>query len=591
MHRLVPRPLLLAGALLLVASRPAPGADPTRSGLAAPPAPPATLARVPVGRSLTDLSLPVYAHLRGADGAEYALVLAPGERLAVVSGARRLAASVRPDELHVASARRPGVRSRASALAEVLHDDGRHVVVRATAAQAEALAAAGFELVHLGGEPMVVAPAAPRAAFPAVTRDPGVAAAVDAISTTDVSGTIGELSGEQTVTVGGAPVTIRTRHTNSGLPIEQATQLALERFQSWGLAASYHAWTYYGSPRRNVVAELPGTTLASEVVVLCAHLDDMPSGSLAPGADDNASGSAAVLLAARELSVSRFQRTIRFVLFTGEEQGLRGSAAWAAALQAAGTNVVAVLNLDMISWDVAGGPVLRLHTRLTSNPGYAGDAAIATVFQDAAAEYVGTALLPVVTADGETASDHSSFWSRGWPALLAIEDDGDDFNAYYHTTSDRLGTLNLAYATAFTKAAAAAAAHLAGPVPRQTSYWALAPCRVLDTRDAGRPAGFGPPALAAGETRTFAAASTCGIPADAAALVLNATVVGPEAAGHLTLFAGGGQLPETSTVAFSPGTTRASLVVVPAGVSASFSVHNASTSSSHVLVDVTGVFR
>jgi hypothetical protein len=73
-------------------------------------------------------------------------------------------------------------------------------------------------------------------------------------------------------------------------------------------------------------------------------------------------------------------------------------------------------------------------------------------------------LTPIITPDGATWSDHSSFWDYGYPAIVAIEAD-DDFNDYnYHTTSDTLSTLNLTYFTWFVKAAVGTIAHMAGPV-------------------------------------------------------------------------------------------------------------------------------
>ena len=74
------------------------------------------------------------------------------------------------------------------------------------------------------------------------------------------------------------------------------------------------------------------------------------------------------------------------------------------------------------------GPTLRLHTRTTSNPGYPGDRAIADVFVDVVSNYgLSGSLTPIIDPDGITASDHSPFWNKGYSAILAIEDDEDDF--------------------------------------------------------------------------------------------------------------------------------------------------------------------
>jgi Zn-dependent M28 family amino/carboxypeptidase len=271
------------------------------------------------------------------------------------------------------------------------------------------------------------------------------------------------LSGETPVTIGGAAYTIASRYTKSGTPIPKATQYVYERMSALGLTTSYHAWSACGTSNRNVVAEKIGATRPSEIVLITAHLDDLPSGSTAPGADDNASGSVGVWLAAEILRQSQFERTLRFIFFTGEEQGLCGSARYAASVSA--QNIVAVYNLDMIAWDAVGSPILRLYTRASSDPGYAGDLAIANTFIGVVNAYSLTGnLAPTLDTDEWGYSDHASFWDRGFAAILAIEDDVNDFNSNYHKASDRLAALNLTYFTNFVKASVGTAAHLALPV-------------------------------------------------------------------------------------------------------------------------------
>ena len=566
-----------------------PGGAPRVSAAAPLPPTPGVLARVPVGDSLAGLPVPAYAHLRGPDGADYVLAFAPAAALAALRGSRSLAAAADPAEFVVATERRRGARARAASLAEVVLDDGRHVVARATAAQAEALAAAGFDLARLPSTPVVAA--APEPLPSAIAYDPAIAALVASVTPAAVEETAGGLSGVHPVTVGGVPVTLTTRHTGSGEAISRATQHAFEHLAASGLAPAFHSWAASGWSGRNVVADLPGANRPSEVVVVCAHLDDRPELGAAPGADDDASGATGVLLAARALAGTRFARTIRFALFTGEEQGLLGSASWAASLASAGANVVAVLNLDMIGWDGAGTPTVLLHTRPTSSPGFTADAAIADTFVRAAALYVEGALAPLAVADGEPASDHASFWNRGWPGVLAIEDDLSDLNPWFHTADDTLARLDLGYFTSFAKAAVATAAHLGEPAVPAATFTPLTPCRIVDTRDAGRPAGLGLPAMPAHGTRTFSVASLCGIPPDAVALVVNATVVEPAAPGWVTLYPDSGTPPGTSSVHFSPGRIRSCSSVVPLAPGALLGALNASAGPLHLVLDVSGAFR
>jgi Zn-dependent M28 family amino/carboxypeptidase len=224
-------------------------------------------------------------------------------------------------------------------------------------------------------------------------------------------------------------------------------------------------------------------------VIICGHLDST-SGSpstLAPGADDNGSGSVAVLLAAEILSHYTFDATLRFILFTGEEQGLYGSSAYAQMVQ--GQDIRGVLNMDMIAWDSQGGPDMDVHSRST----VPGNTALADLFIDVVGAYQ-LPLTPVRYDNGTGASDHAPFWSYNIPAILAIEnhtvDAGvpRDFNAYYHTTSDRVQYFNNNYFRAMAQASLATFAHMGGL--RTACYWADLNCSgLVDAQDVTAAAG------------------------------------------------------------------------------------------------------
>jgi Zn-dependent M28 family amino/carboxypeptidase len=167
------------------------------------------------------------------------------------------------------------------------------------------------------------------------------------------------------------------------------------------------------------------------------------------------------MMAAKTLRRHLFQRTVRFVFFTGEEQGMLGSNAYANAAYASGDNIVGVLQFDMLGWDNSGGPVVRLHTRTASNPGHSADKVIADLFVDVVSGYgLSSSISALLTADGLSASDHSSFWNKNYPAILAIEDYPAD-SSPIHTVNDRLSSLNLGYYTSFVKAGIGTAALLA----------------------------------------------------------------------------------------------------------------------------------
>ena len=412
-------------------------------------------------------TLPTHAFLHDAANRDYALVVAPLSRLSQSGASYRVLDmnATRASDYVIALERRAGARTQAAQQFAVLYDDGRQIVMRLPFAQADALSALGFSIQRLDDSPMVLRAAAPLRAPQVSLPDPTVATMIAQVQSSTVSDYTAQLSGEVPATIGGAPHTIASRHTGSGTHIQKATQYVYERMQTFGLTVSYHNWNACGYSNRNVIGEKIGQTRPNEIVLVVAHLDDQPSPTYTPGADDNASGSVGVLIAAEILRQYNFERTLRFVFFTGEEQGMCGSAQYAAYVAGPGQNIVAVHNLDMIAWNAVDGPTLRLHTRAPSNPGYSGDLAIANTFVSVVNTYgLSGNLSPIVDSDSMGYSDHASFWARGFSSILAIEDDDNDFDAYYHTTNDRLSTLNLTYFTNYVKASVGTAAHLALPL-------------------------------------------------------------------------------------------------------------------------------
>ena len=116
--------------------------------------------------------------------------------------------------------------------------------------------------------------------------------------------------------------------------------------------------------------------------------------------------------------------------------------------------------------------------------------------------------------------------------------------------------------------------------------YTVPPCRVIDTRD------ISAPALSEGQWRRFGVGGNCGVSATARVIVLNVTVVGPTAAGYLTLFPGdAAMVPLASTINFRPGQVRANNAVVPLGADGTLGILNGSLGSTHVIVDVVGYFE
>lgn len=257
-----------------------------------------------------------------------------------------------------------------------------------------------------------------------------------------------------------------SRWSCDGPAIDRALEYTRQYFESLGFKTRLDPYSLgcRPGPSHNIEAELPGTESA-QLVLLVAHLDSyitgVSRGSPAPGADDDASGSAAVLEAARILSQYKFKHTIRFVLFTGEEQWTVGSSAYARKLASAGAQILGVFNMDMIGYDSDDNGLFEMWVRPGESEELA-DLIVRTI------ETYGIALAPDVLADPRRGGDHESFWRRGYPALMIIEDtefgETEDFNPCYHTSCDVLRMLNLSYAQRIAQAVIGAAAQLAEPV-------------------------------------------------------------------------------------------------------------------------------
>ncbi len=207
-----------------------------------------------------------------------------------------------------------------------------------------------------------------------------------------------------------------------------------------------HTWA-----QPSVILTLQGSTVPDEVVVIGGHLDSInSSGSVAPGADDDASGIATLTEVLRVALAQNYKpaRTVKFMAYAAEEVGLKGSQAIATAHKNAGVNVVGVLQLDM-----------------TNYRGSSVDVGLMTDYTNAAQNTFVTHLLstyaPGVTwansQCGYGCSDHASWNSQGYPTSMPFEALMNQHNPYIHTTNDTLaqsaGTAE--HALKFAKLAAA----------------------------------------------------------------------------------------------------------------------------------------
>lgn len=187
----------------------------------------------------------------------------------------------------------------------------------------------------------------------------------------------------------------------------------------------------------NVIGVIEGSSLKNEYVVIGAHYDHLGLGgssSLAPdrkgihyGADDNASGVAGLLELARIFSISRAQRSIIFAAFSGEEEGLLGSAHYVKSPLVPIENTIAMLNMDMIG---------RMRDDKLVIGGMGTSPAWKAIVEEANRT---RGLVLTYQDDGYGPSDHASFYARDLPVLFFFTGNHED----YHKPSDTYDKINV----------------------------------------------------------------------------------------------------------------------------------------------------
>jgi hypothetical protein len=235
-----------------------------------------------------------------------------------------------------------------------------------------------------------------------------------------------------------------------------SAQYIFDEFSNYSaLSVESDYFWYNGYLVRNIIATLPGLNESNDkVYVVGGHYDSYSQTdpwNNAPGADDDASGTAVALEAAKILSQYRFDATIIFAAWTAEEVGLVGSAHWVKNAEEKGMEIGAYLNFDMIGYDP--------DNKMGLDIGYNDD----SIWISDEMELINTDYsigLNITTGQGGSRSDHASFWAWGYPAVECIE---SEFNTpYYHTVNDTVDKLNMEFDKKVTQLGIATLAKLAG---------------------------------------------------------------------------------------------------------------------------------
>lgn len=281
-----------------------------------------------------------------------------------------------------------------------------------------------------------------------------------------------QLSGQLPIIANGLNDTIKTRFSYS-LGNEKAYKFMRNLLIQYGLKVDSFIFSPNG---KNLFGIKTGYKYPDKRLMIGAHYDNAGSWAVAPGADDNASGTAAVLEAARIFSKYDFPYTIVFALWDEEEQGALGSKYYTSTIMGQPGTFMGYINLDMIGWDGNIDTVADIHVRSIAN-----SMQLAERAQNCNLKYNVGLNLHIVNP-GSPATDHYPFWENGLTAIGINEEYDKDFNPYWHTPADTLGHFNLDFYQRCTKLAYATLADCSldtvstlsifeKPLPNNISIW------------------------------------------------------------------------------------------------------------------------
>lgn len=218
-----------------------------------------------------------------------------------------------------------------------------------------------------------------------------------------------------------------------------------------GLSVSEQPFTVNGKVVANLETEVKGTTKAQEIVVIGAHYDSAPG---TPGANDNASGVAALLELARLCASSHPARTVRFVAFVNEEapyfQGEEmGSVVYARRAKERREKIVGMMSLETIGYysDQPGSqrypaPLSHFYPDTGNFIGFVSNwnsqsllRQVIGAFRRGGTKFPSEGVAAPAAIPGIGWSDQWSFWQEGYPALM-VTDTAPFRYPHYHEPSD-----------------------------------------------------------------------------------------------------------------------------------------------------------
>lgn len=233
------------------------------------------------------------------------------------------------------------------------------------------------------------------------------------------------------------------------------------KYTSFGYSTSNfqeHSWTASGYSSKNFIVTKAGTIYPNKFVIVCGHFDSING----PGTNDNGSGTSIILELARILKNVPTDYSIKFIHFSGEEQGLLGSSRYVSEIVNGTTpkmDIKVVVNLDQVGGLASKANTKLYHDKDQSNPASNNAAAAIAVQELANCTLLYSPL--AVDFDPAESTDYVPFQQNGEIITGYFEYEGGFNNPFVHTANDLYVNMDPIYVYNIGKAAAGAIQHFA----------------------------------------------------------------------------------------------------------------------------------
>ncbi len=198
----------------------------------------------------------------------------------------------------------------------------------------------------------------------------------------------------------------------------------------------------------NVIGRINGTNIADQIIIICAHYDSISSFGQAPGANDNAVAVAACMEVMGIIQNNvLLNRTLLFIAYAGEEQAFIGSQAWINQHKNELSQVIAVINLDMIGFGSHIAIIKNSQSEWLADTIISASSAVNVTFMKSNSPY-----------PENTRFDHESFWVVNVPSVTLFE--AGAIYPYYHTSDDTIDRISFPLVEKFVQTTLLSILHL-----------------------------------------------------------------------------------------------------------------------------------